>query len=183
MTGTVTDAARVAAERARTMPLTPVDPPAAVIRTLEDAALSRIDVEAARRLVDLGRRFDRTVSRLRQELARRQDHAEEEPVPRPAWGWDAVGFLLALMAAPLLLAGASEGGHGGARGGRAARPAATGRASPRRATWCCPGVVSEDAGERAEGLAGGRIRHGPLPRIGGGRLRLRQPPHRRGGHL
>lgn len=105
MTSAVTDAAAAASDRARTMPLTPVDPPAAVIRALEDAALPRVDAETARRLVDLDRRFDRTVSRLRQELARRQEHTEEEPVARPAWGWDALGFLLALVAAPLLLAG------------------------------------------------------------------------------
>lgn len=110
MTSAVTDAATAASERARTMPLTPVDPPAAVIRALEDAALPRIDAETARRVVDLDRRFDRTVSRLRQELARRQEHAEEEPVRRPAWGWDAFGFLLALAAAPLLLAGAPGAG-------------------------------------------------------------------------
>ena len=110
MTNSVTDAASAAAERARTMPLTPVDPPASVIRVLEDAALPRVDAEAARRLVDLDRRFDRSVSRLRQELARRQEHAEEVVLPRPAWGWDALGFLLALMAAPLLVAGAPGAG-------------------------------------------------------------------------
>ena len=110
MTNSVTDAASAAAERARTMPLTPVDPPASVIRVLEDAALPRVDAEAARRLVDLDRRFDRSVSRLRQELARRQEHAEEVVLPRPAWGWDALGFLLALVAAPLLVAGAPGAG-------------------------------------------------------------------------
>lgn len=104
MTSAVTDAATAASERARTMPLTPVDPPGAVIRQLEDAALPRIDAEAARRFVDLDRRFERAVSGLRQELARRQEQGEEEPVRRPVWGWDALGFLLALTAAPLLLA-------------------------------------------------------------------------------
>ncbi|HEX6367239.1 MAG TPA: hypothetical protein VF000_13950 [Agromyces sp.] len=99
----MTDAATAASDRARSMPLTPVDPPAAVIRALEDAALPRIDAETARRLVDLDRRFDRTVSALRQELARRQEHAPDEPVRQPASGWDMAGFLLALVAAPLLL--------------------------------------------------------------------------------
>jgi hypothetical protein len=99
----MTDAATAASDRARSMPLTPVDPPAAVIRALEDAALARIDAQTARRFVDLDRRFDRTVSALRQELARRHDHAPEEPVRRPASGWDMAGFLLALAAAPLLL--------------------------------------------------------------------------------
>ncbi len=101
----MTDAATAASERARSMPLTPVDPPAAVIRSLEDAAFARIDAETARRFVDLDRRFDRTVSRLRQELARRHEHVADEPVRQPATGWDMTGFLLALVAAPLLLAG------------------------------------------------------------------------------
>ena len=106
MTASTTAAVAAASERARTMPLTPVDPPAAVIRALEDAALPRIDAETARRLVDLDRRFDRTVSALRQELARRQEHVADNPVRQPASGWDMTGFLLALAAAPLLLAAA-----------------------------------------------------------------------------
>jgi hypothetical protein len=103
MSRPMTDAASAASDRARSMPLTPVDPPAAVIRALEDAALPRIDPEAARRFVDLDRRFDRRVAALRQELARRQEQAHDEPVRQPASGWDIVGFLLALVAAPLLL--------------------------------------------------------------------------------
>ena len=104
MTRPMTDAATATVERARSMPLSPVDRPAAVIRALEDAALARIDAAAARRFADLDRRFDRAVSALRQELARRQDHADEETVRRPATGWDATGFLLSLAAAPVLLA-------------------------------------------------------------------------------
>lgn len=105
----MTDAALAASDRARSMPLTPVDPPAAVIRALEDAALPRIDAATARRFVDLDRRFDRTVSALRQELARRQDRAAEGPVQQPASGWDMTGFLLALVAAPLLLVASGAG--------------------------------------------------------------------------
>ena len=103
------DASDAAAERARTMPLTPVDPPASVIRTLEDAALARIDVHTARRLTDLDRRFDRTVSSLRQELARRQEREPEEEVPQPAIAFDTAGFLLATIAVSLLIAGGREG--------------------------------------------------------------------------
>ncbi|MFD4421788.1 hypothetical protein ACFWN7_09820 [Agromyces sp. NPDC058484] len=115
MSRPVTDAAAAASERARSMPLTPVDPPAAVIRALEDAALPRIDPETARRFLDLDRRFDRTVSALRQELARRQEHAADEPVAQPASGWDMTGFVIALVAAPLLLvAGGRAGGAGSA---------------------------------------------------------------------
>lgn len=109
MTRSTTDAATAASDRARSMPLTPVDPPAAVMRAIEDAALPRIDPETARRFVDLDRRFDRSVSALRQELARRQEHAVDEPVRRPASGWDVVGFLLALLAAPLLLVAGARG--------------------------------------------------------------------------
>ena len=105
MTASTTAAAAAASERARTMPLTPVDPPAAVIRALEDAALPRIDAETARRFVDLDRRFDRRVSALRQELARRQERVADDPARQPASGWDMTGFLLALAAAPLLIAG------------------------------------------------------------------------------
>ena len=43
----MTDAATAASDRARTMPLTPVDPSAAVIRALEDAALPHIDADTA----------------------------------------------------------------------------------------------------------------------------------------
>ena len=103
MTAATTAAAAAASERARTMPLTPVDPPAAVIRALEDAALPRIDAETARRFVDLDRRFDRTVSALRQKLARRQERVADDPARQPASGWDMTGFLLSLAAAPLLL--------------------------------------------------------------------------------
>ena len=110
MTAATTAAAAAASERARTMPLTPVDPPAAVIRALEDAALPRIDAETARRFVDLDRRFDRTVSALRQELARRQERVADDPARQPASGWDMTGFLLSLAAAPLLL---SAGGVAG----------------------------------------------------------------------
>ena len=110
MTASTTEAATAASERARTMPLTPVDPPAAVIRALEDAALPRIDAETARRFVDLDRRFDRTVSALRQELARRQERVADDPARQPASGWDMTGFLLSLAAAPLLL---SAGGVAG----------------------------------------------------------------------
>ena len=110
MTAATTAAAVAASERARTMPLTPVDPPAAVIRALEDAALPRIDAETARRFVDLDRRFDRTVSALRQELARRQERVADDPARQPASGWDMTGFLLSLAAAPLLL---SAGGVAG----------------------------------------------------------------------
>lgn len=99
----MTDAAAAAAERARSMPLTPVDPPAAVIRALEDAALPRIDPDVARRFIDLDRRFDRAVSVLRQELARRHEAMPAEAVGRPVSGWDMSGFLVALLSAPLLL--------------------------------------------------------------------------------
>lgn len=114
MTSSTTEASVAASERARTMPLSPVDPPAAVIRALEDAALPRIDPEIARRFVDLDRRFDRTVSALRQELARRQDRVADDPVRQPASGWDMTGFLLALAAAPLLLAARGAGPVGAA---------------------------------------------------------------------
>ena len=109
MTTSMTKAAAAASDRARSMPLTPVDPPAAVIRAIEDTALSRIDAETARRFVDLDRRFDRTVSALRQELARRQERVADEPVRQPAAGWDMTGFLLALVAAPLLLVAGGAG--------------------------------------------------------------------------
>ena len=112
MTTSTTEAAAAASERARTMPLNPVDPPAAVIRALEDAALPRIDAETARRFVDLDRRFDRTVSALRQELARRQERVADDPVRQPASGWDMTGFLLAMAAAPLLLAARGAGPAG-----------------------------------------------------------------------
>ncbi len=105
MTRSMTDAATAASDRAGSMPLTPVDRPAAVIRVLEDAALPRIDAETARRFVDLDRRFDRRVSALRQELARRQERVVDDAVRQPASGWDMTGFLLALVAAPLLLVG------------------------------------------------------------------------------
>ena len=80
-----------------------------MIRALEDAALPRIDAETARRFVDLDRRFDRRVSALRQELARRQERVADDPARQPASGWDMTGFLLALAAAPLLIAGGAGG--------------------------------------------------------------------------
>lgn len=103
MTRSMTGAAAAAAERARSMPLTPVDPPAAVIRALEDAALPHIDGDVARRFVDLDRRFDRAVSALRQELARRHEAMPAEAVRRPVSAWDMSGFLAVLLSAPLLL--------------------------------------------------------------------------------
>ncbi|MET4780464.1 hypothetical protein [Glaciihabitans sp. UYNi722] len=77
-----------------------------IIRSLEDAALERLDPQVLRAVTDVDRRFDREHAELSGEYERRFDAMEPDPAGRPVSGAaDVFGMLLAVIAVALVLAG------------------------------------------------------------------------------
>lgn len=101
----ITAAARLGADA----PLTEVSPVGELMRDIENTALGELDVMAARRIVDVDRRFNRATSRLETELARRQSAEPQHLTRRHPITMDATGFVTAAVSIGVLLAGRRSG--------------------------------------------------------------------------